>query len=242
LATIRPGGPAKVGFKMALEFRGAIAKGYEAWFSTIKGRFADRLEKKVLAGLVKIRPGDKVLDVGCGTGHFSVFFSELGGTVTGLELSPEMLAEATRLYGNKGVSFLPGNAYKLPFADRSFDLVTMITVLELLDDPRKALNEAFRVGKGKVLIGILNRNGIINWRRQKMGEGIWRQVNFYTLTEVKELLGHDKKISWQGTLHLPLPATEQALGWREKIETWLSFFKLPNSSFIGILAEKKVRN
>lgn len=223
---------------MGLEFRGAIASGYEAWFSTIRGRYADRLEKKVIADLVKIRPGDKVLDVGCGTGHFSVYFKSMGGEVTGLEPAPEMLAEAKKLYGDRGIKFMQGNAQALPFADRSFDLVTMITVLELLDDPKKALDEAFRVSKGKIFLGILNRESIINRQRQKANEGIWRQVHFYTLPEIKAFLGSEVKIKWEGTLHFPMAKTERGLNFRLNIENWLSRFKLPCGAFIGILAEK----
>jgi ubiquinone/menaquinone biosynthesis C-methylase UbiE len=224
---------------LGLEFRGAIAKGYEAWFSTVKGRYADRLEKKVIAGLVKIKPGDKVLDIGCGTGHFSVFFREMGGEVTGLEPAPEMLAEARRLYGERGINFIAGNAERLPFADRSFDLVTLITVLELLDDPGRALAEAFRVSKGKVLLGIMNRDSIINRRRAKTAEGIWRQVRFYTLPEVKELLGRGTRVTWQGALHLPLPASERSVAWRYPFESLLSGLKLPGGAFIGMLAQKE---
>ncbi|MBN3033864.1 MAG: class I SAM-dependent methyltransferase [Candidatus Saganbacteria bacterium] len=224
---------------MALEFRGAIAGGYEAWFSTVRGRYADRLEKKVISGLVKIRPGEKILDVGCGTGHFSAFFRKMGGQVTGLEPSPEMLAEARRLYGERGINFIAGNAERLPFADRSFDLVTLITVLELLDDPGQALAEAFRVGKGKVFLGILNRDSIINRQRAKTGKGIWRQVHFYTLREIRALLGKGAKVVWRGALHLPLPASERSAVWRYPLESLLSNLKMLGGAFIGMMAERK---
>lgn len=225
---------------MALEFRGAIARGYEAWFSTIRGRYADRLEKKVIADLIKIKPGDRVLDIGCGTGHFSVFFKEMGGAVTRLEPSPEMLSEARKLHGNRGIEFRQGSAEMLPFNDQSFDLVALITVLELLDDPEKALAEAFRVSKGTVFIGILNRDSIINRQRRKANQGIWRLVHFYNLPEIAAMLGGETKLTCKGVLHFPLPETVWSGNWRYPLESLISDINLPGGAFVGILAERKM--
>ena len=58
-----------------------------------------------------IRPGDYVLDLGCGEGRDSVFFAELGAVVTGVDVSAEGLAKAKRLAGARGVrvSWWPGS-------------------------------------------------------------------------------------------------------------------------------------
>lgn len=224
---------------MALEFRGSIAKTYENWFSTPRGRLADRLEKKIISDLVKVRPGDKILDVGCGTGHFSVFFKSLGAEVAGLDPSAEMLEQAPSLYRDKEVKFMEGSAYRLPFPDRSFDLVTMITVLELLEEPKKAIEEAFRVSKGKVFLGILNRDSLLARQRKKEGKKIWQQVRFFTLPEVRGLLGKEVGVRWKGSLYLPLLNTEKGFSFRLGLETQLSDLKLPYGGFIGILANKE---
>jgi tellurite methyltransferase len=50
-----------------------------------------------------IRPGDYVLDLGCGEGRDSVYFAELGGVVTGIDLSAEGIAKAKRLAQARGV-------------------------------------------------------------------------------------------------------------------------------------------
>jgi tellurite methyltransferase len=50
-----------------------------------------------------IRPGDYVLDLGCGEGRDSVYFAELGGVVTGIDLSAEGIAKAKRLARARGV-------------------------------------------------------------------------------------------------------------------------------------------
>ena len=56
-----------------------LAQNYEAWYNTPKGKFVDTLEKEIIAKLCQIKPGQKVLEIGCGTGHFSAYFEELGG-------------------------------------------------------------------------------------------------------------------------------------------------------------------
>lgn len=101
---------------MGLEFRGNIAKTYESWFSTPKGKLVDRLEKRTITSLVRLKPGDKVLDVGCGTGHFSAFFKGLGAEVIGIDPSPEMLEQSANLYGDRGIQFVKGSAYSLPYS------------------------------------------------------------------------------------------------------------------------------
>ena len=74
-----------------------IAAGYEAWYET-SGCRADRLEKallkRLLTGFSRART---LLEVGCGTGHFTRWFDERGLQAMGLDLSSPMLAEAVRL-------------------------------------------------------------------------------------------------------------------------------------------------
>jgi len=127
---------------MGVAFRPNI---YERWYRTPKGKFVDVLEKRTIRELCGVRRGNKILEIGCGTGHFSAYFEELGAEVVGLDTSPEMLKMAKDLRGDLRVDFSRGNAYHLPFDDNSFDLVAMITTLEFISSPGKALEEAFRV-------------------------------------------------------------------------------------------------
>jgi ubiquinone/menaquinone biosynthesis C-methylase UbiE len=218
-------------------FAKASADKFEAWYYTPKGKFADILEKEVIAELCKIYRGDKVLEIGCGTGHFSAYFEELGAQVTGLDTSPDMLCVAKERHGNLKIDFEAGNAYQLPFADHSFDLVAMITTLEFITDPRKALAEAFRVSKGKIFLGILNRNSLLAWQRKGSAKRVWQEAHFYTLREIKELLGKDKRVKWKSILHLPLINSKLLFNARLNLERRLSKFNLPFGAFIGILAE-----
>lgn len=78
----------------------------------------------------------KVLDIGAGDGLIT---SLLGAT--GIEYE----AEGVRLAQEKGANVIQGDAYALPFEDNSFEAVIMIDVLEHLENPQKALQEAKRV-------------------------------------------------------------------------------------------------
>jgi len=212
---------------------------YEAWYSTPKGLLVDTLEKEVIAGLARVKPGDRVLEIGCGTGHFSDYFTKLGAEVTALDTSPDMLTFAGDKFGGRCIDFKSGDAYTLPFPDRSFDLAAMITVLEFIKSPKRAIEEAFRVSRGRVFLGILNRSSLLACRRKKSGKQIWQDAHFYTLKEVEEMLPGNRKITWKGAVHLPLIDSMFAYGVRLNIERLLSAIKTPGAAFIGVLAEER---
>jgi arsenite methyltransferase len=100
-----------------------------------------------------IRQGEAILDIGCGAGIDSIIAAKLAGpsgTVTGIDLVPEMLARAsenTRLAGVDNVTFQESSAEQLPFPDNSFEVVISNGVFNLVVDKVKALGEVFRVLK-----------------------------------------------------------------------------------------------
>jgi ubiquinone/menaquinone biosynthesis C-methylase UbiE len=77
--------------------------------------------------------------------------------VTALDTDSEVLinaSELARACGIKNISFAVGDAYRLPFADRSFDTVTLLEVLEHLERPSDAVSEAVRVARERVIITV----------------------------------------------------------------------------------------
>jgi SAM-dependent methyltransferase len=99
-----------------------------------------------VAGAAGIRPGDRVLDVACGTGVLTREAAKrtaIAGSVTGLDLSADMLAVAERL--SPGVEWRQGSAQALPFPDRAFDAVVSQFGLMFFPDPVAALREMMRV-------------------------------------------------------------------------------------------------
>jgi ubiquinone/menaquinone biosynthesis C-methylase UbiE len=191
-----------------------MVAGYEAWYET-SGRRADRLEKallkRLLAGFSRART---LLEVGCGTGHFTRWFGERSLQVMGLDLSSPMLAEAVRL---GSLPYVQGDALALPFLDGAFDLVALITTLEFVTDPAHVLAEATRVARHGLILGVLNRQSLLAWRRKRSGEALWQMARFFTPAELVRLVqqaaaGTRVKILWRTTLW-PLWSGELPLPW-----------------------------
>ena len=98
-----------------------------------------------------VRPGDRVLDVGCGTGTLAIKIiqGQPGATITGLDGDPAVLSQAKRKAGASGipVTWIEGRADALPFADSSFERVVSSLLFHHLDRATKlnALREIRRV-------------------------------------------------------------------------------------------------
>jgi demethylmenaquinone methyltransferase/2-methoxy-6-polyprenyl-1,4-benzoquinol methylase len=88
-------------------------------------------------------PGDRVLDVCCGTGDLAAEAERRGGRVTGLDFSEQMLARARRKSGT--IEWVQGDALALPFEDGEFDAVTVGFGVRNLDDLELGLRELRRV-------------------------------------------------------------------------------------------------
>jgi len=100
----------------------------------------------VLCDAANIAPGQRVLDVACGTGALTVAVAARvspGGAALGLDANPEMLAVARRKHA--GIEWHAGRAESLPFADASFDSVVSQFGLMFFDDRVAALREMQRV-------------------------------------------------------------------------------------------------
>ncbi len=175
-----------------LVFGESEARAYEAWFETTEGRRADILEKALLGRLLAGfgQPGSS-LEVGCGTGHFLRWFEELGWRTGGVDVSQPMLDEGRRRAARPDAGFLLSDGTALPFADRSWDVVAIITMLEFVPDPRVVVHEALRVARRGVLLGVLNRWSPVALQRRVegwFGSTPYDSARFYSAAEVRRLL------------------------------------------------------
>ncbi|MBU0713746.1 MAG: methyltransferase domain-containing protein [Verrucomicrobia bacterium] len=147
---------------------GELASRYDSWYETDEGRRHDAAQKQaVLALLPKHATGGRcLLDVGCGTGHWSLFFAQQDYEVTGVDICPEMIAAAQACKALH-CRFDVADAMNLPFLDKSFDVVSAMAMLEFISDTRRVCAEMIRCLKpgGRLVLGTLNRLAEINQRR-----------------------------------------------------------------------------
>jgi len=106
-----------------------------------------------MAAALGLAAGDRVLDVGCGSGATAAFLMDCYRVkALGLDLSPALLAASRRCH--RQLCVVRGSALALPVAERRVDAVICECVLSLLPNPRTGLQECFRVLKPGGYLGI----------------------------------------------------------------------------------------
>jgi len=115
--------------------------------------------------LMQLRPDERVLDIGCGSGWLCRQIAGLvhGGSVMGIDVSDEMVRRAEQASaGIPHVSFRVGTAEKIPCQDASFTRVVSVESAYYWSDPEKGLSEIFRVlapqGSAWILINYYRDN------------------------------------------------------------------------------------
>jgi demethylmenaquinone methyltransferase/2-methoxy-6-polyprenyl-1,4-benzoquinol methylase len=107
-------------------------------------------------------PGDRVLDVCCGTGDLAIAAEQQGGRVVGLDFSERMLGRARRKSGT--IEWVRGDALALPFGDAEFDAATVGFGVRNLADLERGLGELHRVlrpGGRIAVLEITRPNGVL---------------------------------------------------------------------------------
>jgi ubiquinone/menaquinone biosynthesis C-methylase UbiE len=133
-----------------------IANKYDLYYQTEIGKKVNQIEEKLITDLLKNVPRTKMLELGCGTGHWTNFFLNKGYKVTATDISDAMLQVAKQK--NINANFIKANSLEIPFEDNSFDIISSITMLEFVEDQNKVLEEIQRVLKpeGYFILGSLN--------------------------------------------------------------------------------------
>jgi SAM-dependent methyltransferase len=120
-------------------------------------RHVGRYGPQLAANLVEaagVSAGDRVLDVGCGTGQLTAELAAVAGAanVAGLDVAEDVVAVCRRRVPDADVRV--GSAEELPFPDASFDAVLAQLVVNLVGDPPRAVREMARVARaGAVVAG-----------------------------------------------------------------------------------------
>lgn len=216
-------------------FNEEMARAYDEWLQTPAGRYVQAQETRLIMDLLAPRERETVLDVGCGTGEHLLLFRERGCDVTGLDPSAAMLEIAAQKLGARA-TLHKGVAEDLPFEDNTFDIVTLITTLEFTDDPRKAIQEAIRVSRNRVFLGVLNRYSLTTtWQRLKgvFAPTIYDQARFFAIGELMGMIRAEMPgaaIRWGSVISLPCGASEFA----QSIDESVPVMKNPFGAFLGL--------
>lgn len=159
-----------------------VAKNYDAYYQTELGREVDRIEKEMISELIADLPRASLLDLGCGTGHWSGYFEKEGFSVTGVDASEAMLRYAEQR--ELAADLLKAPAEALPFAGGSFDAIATIAMLEFVDSREKVVQEMYRVLKpgGHLIVGALNLDSAIG-KNQKM-DPVFEHANLFREEEL----------------------------------------------------------
>jgi ubiquinone/menaquinone biosynthesis C-methylase UbiE len=153
-----------------------------------------RATTEALLAEAHLAPGERVLNVGCGTGGLEAraLAERPDQSITGVDLAEKMLAAARRKTQDApGARFVQADAHDLPFADDSFDVVMSASTLHYLADPAAALGEMRRVAwpGGRVVV--------LDWcrdfRAMRWMDALLRRVDpahrcVFTTAELRALL------------------------------------------------------
>lgn len=189
-----------------------LAPTYDAWYETPLGRTVDRLERRLFFGMAGPLPGERALDAGCGTGRLMVELASAGLSVMGVDVSEAMLDIARdRTQGLTGVMLQRGNIEALPLPPAQFDLVVAFNSLEFTHDPKRAVEELWRLVRpgGRLVVAVLNSWSPWAWRRRRTARvrgGVFAYARFFSPPELIGLLrrtGGGEPVYWNSTVFIP---------------------------------------
>ena len=178
---------------------------YDAWYDTLRGRWIGETEYVLAAQGLAPRPGDSLLDIGCGTGWFTRRAAADDLVATGLDPNSAWLNYA-RAHSSPALNWVEGDARDLPFADASFDHVLSIAALCFVDDEQQAVAEAVRVARRRFAIGWLNRSSLLYRQKGRHGgSGAYQGARWHTAREVRALFAGlpVRKLKLRSAIFLP---------------------------------------
>ena len=159
-----------------------IAKRYD-FLNDLQSFGLHRSWKRRVVQLARIAPGNRALDLCCGTGDISFALAQRGAATTGLDFSQQMLEVAAERNQKSAAqpTFIQGDAQNIPFPDNSFDIVTVGYGLRNLTSWQRGVEEMLRVARPGARIIVLDFG--------KPSNPLWRTIYFTHLRLSVPLIG-----------------------------------------------------
>ncbi len=144
-------------------------------------------QRQMILQAMEVKPGQKIIDLGCGSGTWSEWFKELSSTkgeVMAVDISTEMIAKAISNHKNKqrNIMYTVADVKELPFVDSYFDLSFAGALLMYLREPNKAIHEMKRITKLGGKIALSCDEDLSTWSIYPIDIDLWR--NFLTATKM----------------------------------------------------------
>ena len=201
-----------------------VSNVYDEWYETKLGKHVDSVESECAFSLFKIKKGMRILDIGCGTGNFSIKLAKKGCRVTGIDLSEKMLdlAREKTARENLLINYYSMSVYNIKFPAGHFDAVFSMATFEFVEDMQKAINEVFRVckNKGQIMIGTINRDskwGELYNSEEFQKSTVFKYAQLRTLDELKQLKS-DRMVKTAECLYIPPDLKEQEISMAKEEE------------------------
>lgn len=168
---------------MNIFLRPDIGAAYDDYYQTEFGKEVDRIEKEIISGFLDNVSGEEMVDLGCGTGHWTEFFLKKGFKMKGVDISESMLHIAQKKHID--TEFILADATNLPFENESYSLVASVTMLEFIEDQDKAIREMYRILKkdGWLIMGFLNADSITG--KNKDSDEIFKHACFFNRNTIR---------------------------------------------------------
>ena len=160
------------------------------WCEQAGQQYDFQLQTALMMKMLSPLADRSILDIGCGWGRCAPAFMAHGLQVTGVDPSPYMLDMALDRFGTR-LELHRAFGEGLPFEDNSFNYSVFMTSLEFMDRPAKAIEEACRVTRDKVFIGVLNKFAPLNIHRRIKGffcHNTLSHGRFFGIGELKKII------------------------------------------------------